>query len=397
MGVLRSMQRSINIVMVAACPFPANRGSPARILRMSQALAKLGHTVHVVTYHFGKDIEAEGVIIHRIPKLTRYDNFSPGPTLTKLLLLDFLLFFKLRKIIKTKHINLIHAHHYEGALLGYAARALHGIPVIYDAHTTLADELQYYGLWNRKTVSTFLDSRVPQWADFNIAVSEELKQKFGRAGVASNKLEIIPTGANPKAFVHGTASRIRQKYHLGNRKLVIYTGSIENIQGIAYLLAAMAPVFEQLEDTILLVVGDGKINKYRRQCQALGIHDQVIFAGSRPFSEIPDYLAAADVVINPRINCPGMPQKLINYMMAGKAIVSFEGSAKLLSDGIDGLIVPNGEVEQMAQAVITLLKNPGLRRRLGQNAKRTVAKNYDWDVLSKNIEHIYKHLLSMNP
>ena len=379
--------------MVAACPFPANRGTPSRILRMSEALAKLGHTVHVVTYHFGKDIKTEGISIHRTFKVRYYRNFSPGPTLTKLSLLDCLLFFKLREVIKTKNIDLIHAHHYEGALLGCAVRALYGIPVIYDAHTTLTDELQYYGLWNRKIVSTFLDTHVPKWANFNIAVSEELKEKFCHMGIPSNKIEVIPTGVNSEAFAHGNPFQVRQKYHLGTQKVVAYTGSLENYQGIEYLIRAMSLVFKQLEDTILMVVGDGKINNYLKNCYELGIQDKVIFAGPRPFSEIPDFLAAADVTVNPRINCPGMPQKLTNYMVAGKAIVSFAGSAKLLSDGVDGLVVRNGDIEQMADSIVTLLKNADLRRRLGENARKTVIKNYEWDFLSRKIEDIYTYLL----
>ncbi len=385
--------RVLNIAMVAACPFPANRGTPSRILRMSEALAKLGHNVHVVTYHFGKDIQTEGVFIHRIPHVAYYNNFTPGPTLTKLSLLDSLLFFKLRKITKTKNIDLIHAHHYEGALLGYAVRALYGVPVIYDAHTTLTDELPYYGFWNRKIVSAFLDSHVPKWADFNITVSEELKEKFCHAEIPSHKIEVIPTGVNPEAFAYGNPSQIGKKYRLGTKKVVAYTGSLENYQGIKYLIRAMPFVFNQLEDTILLVVGDGKINEYRNMCQEIGIQNKVIFAGPRPFSEIPDYLAAADVTVSPRINCPGMPQKLTNYMMAGKAIVSFEGTAKLLSDGVDGLIVRNGDVEQMADSIITLLKNIDLRRRLGENARRIVVEKYDWYVLSRKIEGIYAYLL----
>jgi glycosyltransferase involved in cell wall biosynthesis len=386
-----------NIAMVAACPFPANRGTPSRILRMSEALARRGHKVHVVTYHFGEDIKTEGISIHRIPKVTGYHNFSPGPTLTKLSLLDCLLFFKLRSIIKTKNIDLIHAHHFEGALLGYAVRAIHGIPVIYDAHTTLAGELLYYRRWNIKIVSTFLDFHVPKWADFMITVSEELKEEFCHFGISNHKIEVIPTGINPEAFAQGNSSKIEKKYHLGTSKVVAYTGSLVNYQGIEYLIRAMSFVFKELGDTILLLVGSGNIKEYINKCNELGIQDKVIFAGPRPFSEIPDYLAAADVTVNPRINCPGMPQKLTNYMMARKAIVSFEGSAKFLSHGDDGLVVQNGDIEQMANSIITLLKNVKFREKLGMNAKRKVLSKYSWDLLSKKIEDIYSTVLNSNP
>ncbi len=85
--------RPLSIAMVATCPFHSNLGTPSKILRMSEALAKLEHNIHVITYHFEEDINTEGNNIHRIPNVKYYKKFSPGPTITKLLLLDFLLFF----------------------------------------------------------------------------------------------------------------------------------------------------------------------------------------------------------------------------------------------------------------------------------------------------------------
>ena len=87
-------QRELSIAMVAACPFPANRGTPSRILGMSQALRDRGHRVHVATYHFGIELPIDGIAIHRTPRLP-YRRFAPGPTLCKLGLLDPLLFFQL--------------------------------------------------------------------------------------------------------------------------------------------------------------------------------------------------------------------------------------------------------------------------------------------------------------
>ena len=81
---------ALRIVMVAACPFPANRGTPSRILRMAEAMADRGHEVHVVTYHFGIDTPTRGIHIHRVPKVGK-SYFGPGPTYRKLLLYDPLL------------------------------------------------------------------------------------------------------------------------------------------------------------------------------------------------------------------------------------------------------------------------------------------------------------------
>jgi glycosyltransferase involved in cell wall biosynthesis len=381
--------------MVAACPFPANRGTPSRILRMAEGMAELGHKIHVVTYHFGEDIQTKGIEIHRIPKITKYHYLEPGPTSTKLFLLDYMLFFKLLTITRKKKIDLIHGHHFEGALIGFGVRALTQTKVIYDAHTTLIDELPYYRLWFQKRMASFLDYHVPQWADFNIAVSDELQENISHKGIPADRITVISSGVNIEAFKRADSSSIRKQYGLKDKSVVMYTGSLADFQDFSYLLRAISLVFKNIEDAVLIVVGNGDVDKYIQLCHHLGIQDKVLFAGSRSFTEIPNYLAAADIAVVSRINCPGIPQKLINYMAAKKAIVSFEGSAKLLTHGINGLVVRNGDIIQMSEAIVKLLKDAELRQKLGENAQNTMLDQYEWNILCKRIETIYAHVMGL--
>ena len=76
------------VAMVAACPFPANRGTPIRVQQMGEALVDLGYDVHVVTYHIGTERPLPGMTVHRTRPLRFYQDFSAGPNYAKLLLLD---------------------------------------------------------------------------------------------------------------------------------------------------------------------------------------------------------------------------------------------------------------------------------------------------------------------
>ena len=78
-------------------------------------------------------------------------------------------------MVKSKRIDLVHAHHFEGAIVGYAVRKLSGVRVLYDAHTTLKSELDSYGFLNITSLSRFLDRKVPEWSDHVIAASDTLK------------------------------------------------------------------------------------------------------------------------------------------------------------------------------------------------------------------------------
>src|SRR5262249_47280730 len=73
----------LKVCMLAACPFPANHGTPGSIREMAEALAQRGHEVHIVTYHFGEDIPVRGLQLHRIPALTGESAVVVGPTMRR--------------------------------------------------------------------------------------------------------------------------------------------------------------------------------------------------------------------------------------------------------------------------------------------------------------------------
>src|SRR5688572_3371204 len=111
--------KSYSIAMVAACPFPANYGSPAAIREMSETLAQMGHDVHIVTYSFGDDLPVGKAKLHRIPHWGKARSKYVGPSKEKPFL-DALMVAELLKVIRREKINVIHAHNYEGALVGIA-------------------------------------------------------------------------------------------------------------------------------------------------------------------------------------------------------------------------------------------------------------------------------------
>jgi len=133
----QSLNNPLKIVVVAACPFPAAFASSGLIRESSQALAKRGHEVHVVTYHLGVNgFNTDGLHIHRIPSVSKYRKKSSGVSIGKPFL-DILLTLKLLKVVKSIKTDIIHAHNFEAPPAGYIARMLTNIPVVYHAHNTM--------------------------------------------------------------------------------------------------------------------------------------------------------------------------------------------------------------------------------------------------------------------
>jgi glycosyltransferase involved in cell wall biosynthesis len=195
----------------------------------------------------------------------------------------------------------------------------------------------------------------------------------------------------------GQYQALRARHGIDERPLVMYTGILDRFQRIDYLLQGMRLVVDRLPEARLLLVANvataADLHECRKMITALALEPHVTIVKHRSFTEIPLFLAAADVTVVPRPQCPGFPVKLLNYMAAGKPIVVFEGSAKGLQHLHSALVVPDHDWRALGYGMLTLLQDPALARTLGQNARRWAYEELAWPTLAGKIENVYYDLL----
>lgn len=115
------------------------------------------------------------------------------------------------------------------------------------------------------------------------------------------------------------------------------------------------------------------------------------------YEEVRDRLGAATIAVCPRAERSGFPMKLLNYMAAGKAIVACAGSAKGLLDGVTARVVGDNDTAGFADAVVSLLRDPAARARLGAAARRAVESREAWDQVLDRVESIYRQVVMGAP
>lgn len=387
--------------MVAACPFPVNYGSPAAIRELSETLSEMGHKIHIVTYPHGQDLSVGQARLHRVARNRRYRAPSAGPSKEKVFL-DLLMLVELCRIVRREKIEIIHAHNYEGALIGLFGKFMTGKPMIYNAVNLMSDELATYRFikpaFVAKWIGAALDWFVPIFPDQIIAVTKELCDWFARRGIPTERVTMIPCGIKPAMFDHADPHRLLQQYAIGPRPVVMYTGINSAFQRIDYLLRAFSVVLKEEPSAILMIVSplenEPDLARHQALARELKIADKVIHAGPHTLDDLPHYIAMATVTVVPRPQCPGHPIKLLNYMICGKPIVCFSGAAKGITHMHDALVVPDHDWREMGRAILQLLRDPALAKRLGVNARQTAINNFDWHVLSKKVEAIYESLIN---
>ena len=385
------------MAMVAACPFPANYGSPAAIREMSVTLAEMGHEVHVVTYPDGDDLPLGKLRMHRVGKPGK--GVKVGPSAEKPLL-DLRMLGELCGVIRREGIEIIHGHNYEGALIGAAAKWVTGRPLVYHAVNLMRDELHTYRFirpaWVANGVAGVLDWVTPRLADEIIAVTRELEKGLVESGVPAGRITMIPCGIQPEMFAGAKPEWVRERYGLAGRRVVMYTGVNSAFQRIDYLLRGYAVAREGAEDAVLMVVSplgdEPDLASNQALARELGL--EVIWAGPHTLGELADYLACADVTVVPRCECPGHPIKLLNYMMAGKATVCFAGAAKGVTHDREAWVVPDHDWRALGEGMALLLRDKERAERLGREARRRAREDFDWRRLCEGVEEVYCRVLS---
>lgn len=354
------------IAMVAACPFPAPRGSQVLIRDLAEALAARGHAVHVVTYPHGESLSPlRGIRVHRVRSRGGRRGARPG---WRKAALDVALARLLHRVVKEERIDVVHAHNYEAPVVGYAVRALAGVPVVYHAHNVMADELPYVlgRRWLHASAARagrVLDAQVPRRADFCVALTPEVAAHLVAQGVRPDRVAVVPPAV--------TAPGAPGPEPAAGPFTITYAGNCDRYQDLDVLWEAVELLRrERPAVAVRLVTHDAAW--HRAAGAGLGrllTEGVAAVVVARGFAAVRREMARAHVLVCPRRSWSGFPIKLVNYMLAGRPVVCAEGSAKGIVPGETGLTFADGSAADLASALRRLHDDPPLRRRLGENAR----------------------------
>ena len=235
-----------------------------------------------------------------------------------------------------------------------------------------------------------------------IAVSRATEEDQRTNNPGTRKLVTIHEGINLDLFhPESCAPNSGLKAEFGippSSKVVISVSRLDTGKGHKELLDAAALVRTEFPGVAFLVVGDGPtLGELKTQADALRLRDSVIFAGWR--QDIPSVLSAADIFVHcPTTFLEGLGIANLEAMATGKpTIVSRNGGLPdAVVDGVTGYVVPPGDVQGMAAAILYLLRDGALARRLGQNARRRTEELFD---MKKNIfqmEELFAQIIERN-
>lgn len=273
---------------------------------------------------------------------------------------------------------------------GRLVSALFRVPFVLEVNAPLSLELkQHGGLAFERTAR-----RVEDWscrrATRTVVVSAAMADIFAERGVPRERLMVIPNGVDRRQFhpqVDGKA--VRRRLGLDDRLVVGFVGWVRPWHGVDKLIEAIALLPDLAGDVALLIVGDGPaLPGLKEQARALGVAARVIFTGPVAQTEVPAFLAAMDVAVQPDVTPYASPIKLFEYLAMGKAIIAprRRNIEEVVADGRHALLFAPGEARELAAAIARLHRSPELRRQLATAALDLFEdRKYYWEANARRV------------
>lgn len=248
-------------------------------------------------------------------------------------------------------------------------------------------------------------SQLPQWikpliagifrrCEGFIVLSETWKEYYIKnVGLIEKKVTVLPNPTELPATIPNRRNSNINTVTLG------FFGRVGHRKGTFDLLGAYAQLLEQLGESLpqtqLIIAGDGDIELAQKFVKKLEIHDNVTFLGWIDAQTREKLMASVDVFILPSYN-EGLPMALLEAMAWGlPAIVTpVGGIPELITDAQNGLLVEPGNIQQLSNAIASLIQDEEFRITLGISARETV-NPFDVKVYSQQLDKIYTSLLKL--
>ena len=221
-----------------------------------------------------------------------------------------------------------------------------------------------------------------------------------RNNILLNKIVLIPNGANIDAFKPMSIIRVRKELNLEDDKFYIgFVGGLDRWQGVEHLIKSAPLILKIYRNVRFLIVGDG----YMREelidhAEKNNVSDVFTFTGSIPYEKVPLYINACDICVTLKMKgIPGSALKLNEYLACEKPVIATKGADygfEILEEYNAGILVDTEKPEEVADAIITLLKNKELRDEMGKNGRKYVVENRSWERVAREVEKMMKKAAS---
>jgi glycosyltransferase involved in cell wall biosynthesis len=307
---------------------------------------------------------------------------------------------RLVRILRQWKPDLLHAHHYEQALLGcIASRICPHTRLVIGRH--YSDAIYRLTSGRRRRALLTLEGMSNRAAARIIVPAQTVSEILVRKQkVAADKIDVVPYAFDPVKYEDPPERKVRQiKQELGleGRFVAATFARLHSEKGHRYLLEAATALRGRIPGLLFLIVGDGpERSAIERLIQEKGLEDIVHLTGHR--RDAMALMAAVDLVVQPTLH-EAFSQVMAEAMWMRKPLIisDVSGALDIVRDGENGILVPAGNPGALSAALVRVCTNPALRDRLALNGREFVSRRLTPEAVIPLYEQCYCRALGRNP
>lgn len=307
---------------------------------------------------------------------------------------DFMALTELVLLMRKERYTIVHSHNSKAGFLSRLAAKIAGVPVI--VHTIHGFAFHEYERPPCRILFILLERLAARFAGRLITVSTPLKEwglqlKIGK----DKKYIVIPDGIEMERFnVRMDLNKKKQELGINPQDLVVgMVAKLWDGKGHYTILKAAPAIIKAVGNVKFLFVGEGYLRQdLERIVYEKGLEDYIIFTGFR--NDIPELTAIFDVAVLVSF-FEGLGRALLEAMVLEKPVVATNvgGIPEIVKDGVNGFLVPPENSHQLAGAIIRLLRDESLRKRMGREGRKMINERFLAEKMVGDIIGVYEELL----
>lgn len=285
---------------------------------------------------------------------------------------------EIRKALNEFEINIVHCPDPREIIMSYIATNF----IFLNKHNKI--------IWHdrRTRFYPFTARMMNIFADFVIANSNFERQRLIKNGLISRKVRTIHNCLNLSSPQNDLFS-----VHNKNGPLVGTVGRLISIKGHKYFIEAATEIRSSNPEAKFLIVGDGLLKTNLEEfAAAKGLGHDIEFVGFK--RNLNELYSSIDIFVNPSLY-ESFGNTCLEAMAFGKPVVASKvgGVTEIVEDGITGILIPPKDSKKIAEAVIYLLKNPEVARRMGEAGRKRVQEYFTFERLGNELEEVYEFVM----
>jgi glycosyltransferase involved in cell wall biosynthesis len=310
---------------------------------------------------------------------------------------------RVENIISTHNPDVLHLHNHMFDLSFNAVlmRKLTKKPLVITIHTVIKHAQKFYNFILYPADRLLLNYLVIKQADAlicpDINIEDYVRDAFG-----TSRAFLVPYGISlPEMPSEALIERLRAKYQLHGKRVILSLGHVHEIRNRKDLIEALPFVLKALPNTVLLIVGTVADVSPAVLARRLGVNESVIFTSYVPHSQVPAFLALADLEAHwlnqEAAGKTSLGIASLEAMASGKVVIAAASENTygqgVLRAGKNVVLVEPGNPRQLGQTIVDLLGDNERREGIGDRARRTIEQHFSWDSVCSGTLDVYREAL----